>query len=631
MSFARLQEARLDLEQGLGCLEARFLTISSELEAMSGFGGRFVEQVEKLVGLATGKDCDHSAFSNAIGLIEQSTDFLVRCQEETGRSLELLRHYNTEIEHLLGVEVELERTILPLKFVQTLFKAESAPLGPAVQQMFQALTQEIEGLQSQVREIFGTKFKQLNETHRSIGKVIVQLDRQARTLQQVTATHKARIESSLQTLKSELSSNQERDVRLARLSKELARQVDRVVMGLQFQDIVNQKLQHVIAALPRIGDKVAQFNEAPDAFSASEALQFLRQSSQLEVGQLQAAGKELAGAEQSIQGGIQQMLAHVGEIDSQCLSLEEFKLLTTSFDGMVQVLVEMIEEVRRLVAATVAAVAEAYQMLEPLGGLASDLTAVVRSTSARINLIGLNSQVQAAQAAQDRRGAGLEVLAARTSDISRETSRISQQVAAQLDALVGGLAGIVQAFGKLRGEGLAQQTLLDGQGCVEEGRLHAFRDEALDTLQTIGSSLDAIRDQANRTLASVKFAPFCQVVLPAMSQALVAIGDLAEKCLQTSARGVSQASLVEAFKRDYTMASERKVFDGLVSSGASSTASAPVVEPASDPAIELFADTPEANTDPSTAPAEPAPQEALAAVGAPEPALVKLGDNAELF
>jgi hypothetical protein len=632
--FAQVQVAERNLAQACRGLEQQFLDTSARLEALVRYAAQFVEQVEKLVRLATGQEGDGLVFANAMRLIEQAAGFLAGCQEKTAEILGLLRNYNLEIEGLLRVEAELRRTMLPLKFVQTLFKAESAPLGVGGQQMFGSLTEEIEGLHGQVREIFGTKFQELAQTHRAIGAVVTQLDRQVSSLQEVTTAHRARIESSLATLKRELAANQERDVRLGRLSRGLAREVDEVVVGLQFQDIISQKLQHVRAALPELEAAFARFQHGGGAGTPHESMQALHQACRLEAGQLEVAQAELAKAEAGIRAAIEKVLLHLGDMDSQCLSLDEFKLLTTSFDGMVQVLLETIEEVRALVDQTVASAAEAHQLLEPLGGLASDLTAVVRGLSARIRLVGLNAQVQAARAAQDHRGAGLEVLSARTSEISRETSRISQQAAGRLDALAAGLAESVRAFGRLRTEGRGQQTALNQQGRGEEQQLHAFRDRALETLHGIGTSLDDIRAEARQTLESVQFSRFHQVMLPALRQPLQAIAAAAERWLQAEGRGVSHTNLIGRFKRDYTMASERQVFDGVVSATCAAPAAGSVARPAPlEPARR--AQTPP----PADTPAAAIPR--LAAVAEPERepvALVEaaaggsdLGDNVELF
>jgi hypothetical protein len=629
--FTQLREAALNLKKSSAGLEVQFLATSSELDTLAGLGDRFVKQVGKLVGLASGRDCDSTVFSSAIRLIGQATQFLDKCQEETGRMLELLRHEHGQIEHLLRMENELQRTMMPLKFVQTLFKSESAPLGVGVQQMFSSLTHEIESLHGQVREIFGTKFKQLEDTRTVIGNVIVQLEKQARLLEQVVATHKAQIESSLKTVQKEMNANQARDTRLDGLSRDLARDVEQVVMGLQFQDIINQKLQHVTAALSQIEAKFAGLNSSSDDAASAEPWQFLYQSCRLEAEQIQSAQEELANAESSIRNAIQKVLAQVTEVDSQCLSLDEFSLLTTSFDGMVQVLVETIEEVRELVTTTMASATEVYEILKPLGSLASDLTIIVRDLSARIHLIGLNAQVQAARAAQDRRGTGLEVLSARTSEISEETNRISEQAAAGLDALARGLAESVRVLEQLRANGLTQQNILNEQGCAEEQQLHAFRDHALETLREIGASFDEIRKQTQEALDTVHYARFYQVTLPALRAPLLAIADLAQRRLRPHDLVAAQTNSVEGFKRDYTMQSEHKVFAEVISGEGSANPPPQSTAAASEPAVELFADSPAGKDVQPDAGAEPQQELPVEKEVPATSSGSDLGANVELF
>jgi len=627
--FSQLRSAEIDLQDASVTLETQFLATSSELETLTQFGDRFVQQVEKLIILATGRDCHGSVFSKAIHLIERSTQFLVECQEETTRMLGLLRNCSVQIDNLLKIESDLERTMLPLKFVQTLFKMESAPLGEGVQQTFTALTQEIEGLHGQLREIFGTQFKQLEETRRVIEKVIVQLERQAQSLRQVITTHKAQIDSSLEMLKQEIISNQDRDARLGTLSKALAREVEQVVMGLQFQDIVHQKTEHVRAALPEIETKFTEFEASPKT-AGRDSLQFLRQSSLLEAEQLQAAQAELARAERVIQEGVRKVLGHLSEMDSHCLSLDEFKLLTTSFDGMVQVLVEMIEEVRSLVAETVASASEAYEMLRPLGSLASDLTARLRAVSSQTHLIGLNAQVQAAAGALDRRGAGLEVLSAWTTRISDETNLASRDAAEELEQLAAVLADNVRALGQLKANGVAHQTSLGQEGQSEERQLHAFRDTALETLRAIGDSLDGIQAQAQRTLDTVEFTTFHQETIPALRAPLIAIAAAAERWLQKHGVGLAQASLIDGSARNYTMASERVVFEGVVAAQRLANPTPTEVKQIPGENIEMFADSSAVAGVEVPQPAEPDRNATLVTANT-SPAANEFGANVELF
>lgn len=561
--FNRLREAAGALQDAEAGLEAQFLNIGAGLERMAGFGHEFVRQVEKLVGLATGKECDNATFLNPVRLVERSTVVLEECQRRTDALVGHLRSYHAQIGSLLGTESALRRTMLPLRFVQVLFKVECAPLSPEIQQLFGTLTDEIEHLQGQMREIFGTNFKQLEQTQKALEEVILQLERQECSLRAAIAAHKSRIGETLASLRRELSSNQQREVQLNDLSQAVAREVEQVVMSLQFQDIVHQKLQHVLAELPR-GE--AGFSEASRSGSVqgfNRPMNYLWHSCRLQDGQLKSAREELVRAEAGIQRGIGSVLANLRELDSRCLSLEEFQLLTTSTDGMVQVLIETMEQVRKLMRESVSCTATAYEMLRPLGGLASNLTVITRELAARIHVFGLNAQVQAAQVGQQDRGAELAILSQRTSEICGETNRISELAAHQLDGLAAGLASCVQEFGELRSEVAAQEAALSLESLAEEKSLHAFRDGGLQTLCAIGTSLDGIRDEAHLTLDRVRFSDFCQTILPALQAPLRALAAAAERWLDTRGDKLHAADLIGSLKDDYTMASEREVFDRL--------------------------------------------------------------------
>ena len=621
--FLRVREAAGRLKQSEAGLEAQFLTIGTELERMAGFGDEFVTQVEKLVGLATGKECDSAIFFDPFALIEKSTEFLEDCQRRTETLVALLRGYRDQIGELLGTESTLRRTMLPLRFVQVLFRVECAPLSAEIQQLFGTLTEEIENLQGQMQEIFGENFKGLEQTREALDQVIAQLERQAASLRAATANHKARIGETQATLRQELSSNQQREVQLGQLSKAVAREVQQVVISLQFQDIVHQKLQHVTAELPRAEARLSEFARAGRKEGGSEPMHYLWQSCRLQGGQLEAAREELLHAETGMRRGISNVLNHLREMDSKCLSLEEFQLLTTSCDGMVQVLVETMEEVRKLMGETVASAATAHEMLRPLGGLASNLTLVARELAARIHLFGLNAQVQAAQVGQGERGAELAILSLRTSEICGETNRISENAAAQLDAMAAGLADCVRDFGALRSEAAAQESELVRKTLAEEKRLHAFRDQGLEALQVIGSSLDGIRDHAHQTLEAIRFTDFCENVLPGLQSPLRDITASAELWLKTKGGGVPDTSLIDGLKSDYTMASEREVFDRLASPpGIAPPVPAPPADSGGD--FELFDVLPTATEFPES-------PEKGQELSAPVTGAAGLGNNVELF
>lgn len=635
-ALAALPAAAAALEQASTELERDFLATGAALEKLNQRGQQFMKGSGHLVLIAIGQSDGKEYIANGSKVVEEPLIFLERCLVESERLQSQLREDHQGIEQLLQAEANLRRTMAPLQTIQTLFKIECAPLGAEAQTMFTALTQEIERMHNQVCELFDTKFTELRQVEQILDAVGVKLEHQTTSLRNFVTKEKTEIQDSLRQLSAELVANQQREVRIQNLSREVTREIQAIIVGLQFQDIINQKLQHTRAAVTQL---LERFGED------EEALHFLAQSSRLEAGQLQAVRQDLAHAEQTVQTGIANLLEHLSEADTNCLSLKEFDRVTASSDGMIQVLLGMIESVRSRVKEMYQRTAELQQPLQPIHNMAAGLTLVVRQLSYRIHLIGLNAQVQAAHF---RHGAGLEVLSARTSEISLETNRISETVATHLDQIAAGLNQNVEAFNQLNLQARTQQEWLAHQGHEAETGLHRLRDEALTTLQEVGELLEQIKEQAGEALGSVRYRKTADATLAALQSQLQTLGETAVE--QLGPRYDPARNVLGNLHRNYTMDSERQIYQQVVQ-GMDQNPGPPALASLDPAGVELFA--PEAPTSmiaPEVAP-EPIPvgpqfplTPALTA-GSPPPDGRKLaplsplppapgrdlGDNVELF
>ena len=609
-----------DLETVCAKLEKDFLTTSEELEKLASHGQSFLHASETLVGSATGRSGGSALLSRAMQVVEEPLNFLNDSHPKTQVILKRLRQDSSRIDELINVQVELQQTIGPLKYIQTLFKIESAPLGGEVQAMFGALTKEIETLHDQICELFTTRFLELRAIQRTVNQVISQLQAQTDGLWQSVTREKTKIEKSMLEMQGELIQNQYREANADRLGKQVNQDIQEVVMGLQYQDIINQKLQHVLASLNRLEDHLDP-EATPVDFGGS---------CRLEAGQLQAVRAELQAAEMKIKDGITRMLDRIISASNGCLMLEEYSQLTISADGMVQILFDTFASLREQVGITVTGSAKAFDQLRSVGGLASDLTVVVRDHSQRIHLIGLNAQLQAAQVGQR---VGLEVLSARTSEISRATNRISEAVARKLDQLVLDLAHDVKALENLNAEGLRQQSKLEQEGASTEHALHEMRDTALGMLAQVNTLLEDIRNESNQTLENVRQVETADAALSALESKLLELAQTAG-APGMNAKGNSNP-LVEAARRGYTMTSQHQVFEKVLAGQDAADANP------EDGSVELF-DTPEINPEanaatsqggalPSGTNSKSAAPDSSAPTAPTDPPPASLGDNVELF
>jgi hypothetical protein len=391
-------------------------------------------------------------------------------------------------------------------------------------------------------------------------------------------------------------------------------------MGLQYQDIINQKLQHVLASLNRLEDHLDLEASVVD-FGGS---------CRLEAGQLQSVRAELQAAEMKIKDGITRMLDRIISASTGCLLLEEYSQLTISADGMVQILFDTFASLREQVASTVTGSAKAFDQLRSVGGLASDLTVVVRDHSQRIHLIGLNAQLQAAQVGHR---VGLEVLSARTSEISRATNQISEAVARKLDQLVLDLADDVKALETLNAEGLRQQSMLEEEGASTEHALHEMRDTALAMLARVNTLLEDIRTESQQTLENVRHVETADAALSVLESKLLGLAQTADASGRNA--GGNSSALVEAARRGYTMTSQHQVFEKVLAGQGSGDANP------ENGSVELF-DTPETNPKANAVASQvsavasgtnskPVSMGSPAPTAPTDPPQASFGDNVELF
>jgi hypothetical protein len=627
MSAAKLKLAEEHVRQVSAALEADFFATGTGMENLAKHGDEFVRVSEHLLNSATGRVDGTGLFAKAVQVLQKPLNFLNDSQAKTQALLSRLKLANDRIDEFISIQADLQRTIAPLKFIQTLFKIESAPLGEQVQTMFGALTNEIEQLHDQVCNLFTTKFLELREIQCTVNQVIFELKAQTDQLWQGISREKSQIEQSISQLQEELLKNQEREPRISRVGKEVNQDIQQIVMGLQFQDIISQKIQHTGTALRHIMKLLENPGQAAG----------LGKLCQLEVGQLQAIRKEIASAENIIKTGMQNVLDRIVKADTQCLTLTEFQQLTTSADGMVEILFDVFGTLRKQIASTVANSGAAYEKLRPIGGLASDLTVEVRDLSQRIHLIGLNAQVQAAQVGH---GVALEVLSARTSEISRATTQISEDVAKHLDQLVQGLADSVKELEALQQEALSQQKCLANEGATTEKNLHALRDDALTSLQRLSTLLDNIRDESQSLIGAVDFVGISDTALEELIGELNNLAEIATMS-EEPATPDSEAVMRE-LQKGYTMNSQRDVFASVVAGvSVPSVADRSGAELFSDPSPETVpvASTPVELASPHQSETEPLPHLPVTPVvdtdcnrNTPATAATEnFGSNAELF
>ena len=619
----RLTSAEGEIRNLLQGFEQTFLRMSESLEALPKASGDLVHQARRLIDLAIGCVEGENLLDQSLEFIQQQLNFLGDARRRTDGLVTQLTQASEEIARILECEAELQRTIRPLAFLQIYFRIEASTLDTGTQQMFLSLVEEIHRLNNEVKEMFAAKFAQLRGIRQTLLRLIDLLTTTARREGIHLASKTAELEALLARLKRDVQTRAERDLVTTKLSRTIEKEVGDLVISLQSQDILSQKLNHVITALSSLAKNLAPGPDsaAPTGAPQWEPLAIVEPVLRVQVAQLAQVQQEFETAHTRLSGSIQAVVEGARRTGDLCIKMPEFEVLTVSPGGLIQTLLDANEDLRGMLKSSLSAAHEIHTAVQPIGGLASNVTSTIRELSANIRLIALNSQIQAALSPDGR---GLEVLAARTAGIAIETASVSQRLAEELDRTTQGLGVLVANLGESTQQGEAFFQSIQDQGARHDAELHQYRDTTFQQLALAHDSSVKIVDISQAIQAALAE----EDRVPARIQTIATrLDQVAASCQATLATHAPESTaraeeMLRALSSHYTMRSEWAVHEaaarGLTPGKPSSpapTADAPVEAPlAASPAA--VAATATATETPSAT--------------APE-AKTEFGDNVDLF
>lgn len=622
-ALARVEEERPVLLRLTQTLEKEFLRIGHSLDQLSTLGDRVVGDGEELLRLASGQTRDDDILRGSIDQLQHPITALDANLSQAAEVVSHLRSHQKMIAEVRHLEGTLNDIVAPLRFIQTAFRIESAGLSPETRAVFVALTRDIEQLHAQVVGLFAEQFQSLARAESQIAALVKRLEPQIRGHQKRAAQKRTTIEQALTGLLESLEENARRDIRLADAARGLQAGIGEVVRAVQFQDITSQKLHHVDSA---VRDMTTRLTELPGRGPAAGAAEwsaagaFFSQASRVQVAQIRGVQEELRAAEDKIHRALETIVNRADAVDHECLTLRNFRTISIEGDGVVQVVLNSLDEFGQVVEQTCQMQAEVHDTLVPLAGMASNLTGVILGLSQSIRLIALNAQIQAAHVGV---GTGLEVLSQRTCQIADQATAANAEAAEALERLIGGFDALVQESRRLQEAVEVQRAWVREDGSAIRDRLHAYRDRTLSLFMELGTVVESTRGEAKSVRETLSFQHDACAELDRVAESLEEFVRTVQVVAGDAVNGTATAH-GDDMERRYTMASEREAHARVMGAAAALpvAATAAVVSPAVASVPPL--------------PTTPAP-DAVSTAAEPAPAGVGgggssgLGDNVELF
>lgn len=530
-------------------LEHRFSAISRDFQTSSELSQKLVHTGETLVHLAVGRIEGKSDLREVVGDLRKPLEFLVECDERSQELVDRLPDCSNTLDEICRLKPLLQSAVVPLKFIQTLFRVESAVMPPAVCAMFTGLAQDIDHLHGKLSQTLNEQFIQLENARKAIHDLSTRLNGQVKQHKRFVTDHRDKVESSLEELDRMLRASQERDFRFSKTTQGVNNAIGQAIMSLQFQDITRQKLEHVDSAMVSMRERIGKVARGPWK-EVCDNMHYLHQTARIQLGQLDAVAADLNSAEEGIRSAMANIQSEASNLDDDCLKLDGLDGNAAAQDGMVQVLLDATSDIRRLMETTVSIQREIQTAVLPINGLMANFTGGLREHARGIRLIALNAQVHAAQIG---RGTGLEVLSERTCHISDEANAVNERAASQLQLLSTTLEQISTQCTQLNDQAAGELSKLTTESVRLESRLHEYRDRTIAVFQEVNELAVQLRQHLETASEQISFVEqastaFGRVVRPL--QALVEV---------TKHFGAGEGRITEQLVHNYTMASERDV------------------------------------------------------------------------
>lgn len=526
-----------------------FLRVSAALEGLSGKSSSLLENARRLLQCSLGQEGEGSIFQSAIDVMERPLNFNDECLAITGKVEQNLALVGGRIGRLHRFKANLDANIAPLRILQTMFRIESASSPPEVLAVFVSLSEEIELLMGKMSTLIATEFEAIESTGKTVNDVSARV-RELHARQIDAGKRRAAIEESLAKLETQFEADKIRDQRLMGATETISQKIAGMVGALQYQDILNQRLEHVMGGLGELAGE----SQSMESNASTEALRFLRDSSMVEAAQLEGIEDVLDGAVGSLKDALDGLAEETRALGAECVLENGVASPSAAVDGMVQVLLDTIRENTELIQSTSLQTREIGAALEPIGGLLGNLTGSILELSARIRLIALNAQIQAAQGAE---GTGLEVLASRTRSIAEEMAVSVTEIADELAALKQGVTGSLQDVEYTHTRSLEFLQFLLEDGRKQELELRAFRDGMLTSLRCIADRIEHIEAEARGLSASLDMR---STVLDVVRSVRLELSQFSEQLGVRMGREI-RSSRVEQHALSYTAASERSAHE----------------------------------------------------------------------
>ncbi len=479
-------------------VESVFHKISDNLDVIDEKTKRLRKDCQVLLESAGGQNDSTQLLFRVAAVLEGPMTFLNSCLQHHQRNQELMESSQKSAGDLLQMQNDMVSSLEPLKFMLVFFKIEASQLSEENRQTFHSVSEEISHLHVLVDETFQKNIKNLQDARSAIVTAEINSRSEREAQSKLIGEKQSEITGAIKALKDQIESNSRNSADLDISANSFEQAIGKLVMSLQYEDIIRQRCESILEGI----------DQKPEGVSTT--------SWQLVMAtQIETAAEELRQSSGELNSGLNSIAFQAKELYRASTTMDQFEHITASADGMVQMLLESLDSIRSMLTQSTELSKDSREAIQPVQNLTKELSAIVFEVSIKIQFIALNAQVRSIQVGE---GSGLEVLAARTAEISAELRDLGDSTAKQITELHTAVDELVGTIDSEWNGGTEQLSNIEENGPALESDLHKLRDSTFDSLEIVASLSEMVEgftnDEAERlhklTIQSEKLDTFAR-------------------------------------------------------------------------------------------------------------------------
>jgi len=529
---------------------------------------------------------EERALASASGVYRRSVDLV---HASMGLSVAEEEQMEEIEQRLLANRERFVKNIMVFRVLVMFVRTESASLSSENQSTFSVVAADIADMVRKMSEVSVTAFGKIESVvAEGVAGRAELLELQA-DLQQRAQCSVGLLQEEMARIKAAIAPCAESSRCVSGMLADAGTGTTRILTALQYQDIVRQQLEHIVAGF---GDIIGLMGESRGGKGRCD-LAYLHHAIRLQQNHLRMSRESIEKAGREVTDGLLELL-RTGE--AIVASLDRMEALTDAAFRDSQLAELFKAETGRLV--QIAGQSDRTnrritRLVEEIEKFARVMSQEITSQEYEVRLVALNAQVAAARlssaGALNRLAEEISRLSDSTAELTRTMSRELGDTLAQLQRKKGESGEIRLTLGREEGELKAGTA----EACAKLERLN---DRVRGGTSEVGRKFSVVYDEVGALLPALKFpSMIAQCYGPAES--------LCERLLAATAEFAHSEDLsdeaverLDAHKSNYTMHREHQVHADVLGAPGSGAPSAPSAE------LELFADL----TLPADPPAVPA-------------------------